>query len=427
MADVCEIRIGATTRVSAKSLELSAASRTITAWIALENVGNTTTVSNVISLDVLSMSEDTLRQEVLTLRRQNARLFAILRLLVVLVKVAGASLARRRVATCAKKKLLLRAVARSRDALSLRTALRLLGLSSSRYHTWKREERCKLDDVSSCPRTFPHQLTISEIAIVKDMVTSDKYRHVPTGTLSLLAQRLGYVFASPSTWYRLVRLHHWRRPRRRVHPPKPKLGIRATKPDEVWHVDTSVIRLLDGTRAYLYAVIDNFSRRILSWRVSEFFEPGNTVAILAEASQLTARADAPPTLLADQGVENVNSCVDRLIDDGILRRVLAQTEIACSNSLIESWWRSLKHQWLYLNTLDSVASVRRLVGFYVTEHNTCVPHSAFQGQTPDEMYFGTGKAIPDELAAKRKAARAARLEKNRAVTCRTCEPTRHAS
>ena len=47
MADVCEIRIGATTGVPAKCLELSAASRTITAWIALENVGNTTTVSNV--------------------------------------------------------------------------------------------------------------------------------------------------------------------------------------------------------------------------------------------------------------------------------------------------------------------------------------------------------------------------------------------
>ena len=174
-------------------------------------------------------------------------------------------------------------------------------------------------------------------------------------------------------------------------------------------------------------MIDNFSRRILAWRVSERFDPGNTVAILVEASHHAREADGPPTLLADQGVENVNAKVDKLIDDGILHRVLAQTEIACSNSLIESWWRALKHQWLYLNTLDSVASIRKLVGFYVSDHNTKLPHSAFKGQTPDEMYLGTGTAIPEALAAKRKAARQARRDANRPVSCRTCEPTRHAS
>jgi hypothetical protein len=133
------------------------------------------------------MSEQALQQEVLALRQQNARLLSILRLVVVLVKVAGISLARRRVPDGGKKELVLRAVDRSRDVLSLRTALRLLGLSSSRYHTWKREEQCQLDDVSSCPHTFPRQLTVDEVATVKDLVTSDEYRHVPTGTLALLA------------------------------------------------------------------------------------------------------------------------------------------------------------------------------------------------------------------------------------------------
>jgi hypothetical protein len=70
------------------------------------------------------------------------------------------------------------------------------------------------------------------------------------------------------------------------------------------------------------------------------------------------------------------------------------TEITFSNSLIEAWWRTLKHQWLYLNTLDTVGTLEKLVGFYVQEHNTRLPHSAFHGQTPDEMYLGTGKEIP---------------------------------
>jgi len=92
-----------------------------------------------------------------------------------------------------------------------------------------------------------------------------------------------------------------------------------------------------------------------------------------------------PLLPADGGVENFNGAVDELIASGLLSRVLAQTEITFSNSLIESWWRVLKHQWLFLNTLDSVRTVEKLVAFYVQEHNARLPHSAFRGQTPDEM------------------------------------------
>ena len=94
-----------------------------------------------------------------------------------------------------------------------------------------------------------------------------------------------------------------------------------------------------------------------------------------------------------------------MVDAGLLKRVLARTEITFSNSLIESWWRVLKHQWLFLNTLDTVSALERLVAFYVQEHNVRLPHSAFRGQTPDEMYFGTGKSVPKQLATARQAAR----------------------
>jgi putative transposase len=252
------------------------------------------------------------------------------------------------------------------------------------------------------------------------MVTALEYRHVPTGTLAVLAQRLGKVWASPSTWYHLVRKFGWRRPRLRVHPAKPKVGLRTTRADEMWHIDTTVIRLLDGTRAYLHAVIDNFSRRILAWRVADTFAPVNSVAVLLDASRGATSSDTTPVVLADAGVENVNAQVDALISTGALRRMLALTELTFSNSMIEAWWRSLKHQWLFLHSLDSVTTVRRLVTFYVDEHNRVLPHSAFRGQTPDEMYFGTGDAVPADLTSRAAAARRARVEANRSAACQTC-------
>ena len=99
------------------------------------------------------------------------------------------------------------------------------------------------------------------------------------------------------------------------------------------------------------------------------------------------------------------------------------TDITFSNSLIESWWRTLKHQWLYLNTLDTLGRLENLIAFYVQEHNTRLPHSAFRGQTPDEVYFGTGNHIPQELETGRKDARQSRLEVNRNKSCPRCELT----
>ena len=197
------------------------------------------------------------------------------------------------------------------------------------------------------------------------------------------------------------------------------MGIRADAPNQLWHIDLTIIRLLDGSKAYLHAVIDNFSRRILGWTVSPTFDPQATAEIPLAACK--GLEHGPPTVLADGGVENFNGAVDELIHSGLLQRVLAGTEITYSNSMIESWWRVLKHQWLYLNTLDTVRAVEKLVAFYVQEHNSRLPHSAFRGQTPDEMYFKTGDSIPEELEAARQKARQARAKANRNRDCDTCE------
>ena len=248
-----------------------------------------------------------------------------------------------------------------------------------------------------------------------------EYRHLNTGALARLAQRLGKVLASPTSWYRMVRLHDWKRPRNRVYPRKPKVGIRAAKPNEIWHIDTSIVRLLDGRRAYLHAIIDNFSRRILAWCVGGTFDPAATASLLQQAA--TGLTDVVPQVYMDSGVENTNSAVTALVESGTLKRILAQVDVVFSNSMIEAWWRLLKHQWLYLNELDSVETLRKLVAFYVEQHNTHVPHSAFKGwQTPDEMYFSQGAEVPEQLKVARIVARQARRESNLAQRCNACTP-----
>jgi len=377
----------------------------------------------VVTLDVVSKESTELQAEVIRLRQRIEVLRAIARLLFMLVRLAGTRLDDTRIPDGAAKEKLLGAIGRARASVPLAVALRVLGLSPSRYHAWNRpERRCQLEDRSTCPRTSPTRLTLEEVRAMHDLATSGCYRHMSVRGLALHAQRIGRVLASSATWGRLIRERGWLRPRTRIHPATPKEGIRATKSNEYWHIDVTVIRLLDGTRVYLHAVIDNFSRRILAWKLAPRLEPQSTCAVLSTAAAGLDLTTNPATVVADSGVENVNGEVDALLVPGHLRRVLAQVEVTFSNSMIEAWWRSLKHNWLFLNPLDTFAAVERLVAFYVEQHNTVMPHAAFHGQTPDEIYFGTGTEIPAKLAAAHRAAIAARAGVNRALHCGSCQP-----
>jgi len=188
----------------------------------------------VVSLDVLDLRASELQHEVLELRRRVNKLTALLRLILALLRSSGFRLTHERLPEGRDKIRILLAVDRARKFVPLRTLLRLLRLSPSRFYAWRRlQHACALDDQSSCPHTSPHRLTPFEVRAIKDMVTALEYRHVPTGTLAVLAQRLGTVWASPSTWYHLVRKFGWRRPRLRVHPARPKVGLRTTRADEM--------------------------------------------------------------------------------------------------------------------------------------------------------------------------------------------------
>lgn len=252
---------------------------------------------SVVSTDVIGQDTACLQMEVLALRRKVKRLTVLLRLMLVVFKLSQFSFAKTRVHEAKNKRRLLSAIDQCPEHMPLRMVTRIIGLSRSRYHEWKQENPCGLDDRSSCPKKSIHQITPTEIRVIRDMVTSDQYRHVPTAILARLAERLGKVFVSASTWYRLIR------PRLRIYPAKPKIGIRASRSNEVWHVDMTQIRLLDGSRVYIHAIIDNFSRRVLAWKVSDTFNPAVTASLLRKG--LEGSTTSIPTLMSTEELKTI--------------------------------------------------------------------------------------------------------------------------
>jgi hypothetical protein len=118
---------------------------------------------DVITLDVVDMDNLRLQQEVLKLRARLGWVIAILRLFVVVLKTSDVSLSNIRLPQGTAKRMLLRTIGRSSCVLPLNVALRVIGLSHSRYHTWKQKEECGLDEYRIHPTQIPSQSPASPL------------------------------------------------------------------------------------------------------------------------------------------------------------------------------------------------------------------------------------------------------------------------
>ncbi|QEE45441.1 IS3 family transposase [Rhizobium sp. WL3] len=160
-----------------------------------------------------------------------------------------------------------------------------------------------------------------------------------------------------------------------------KLAV--TRPNQVWAMDISYIPMARGF-VYLCAVVDWFSRKVLSWRLSITMEAAFCIEAVEEA---LARYGKPDIFNTDQGSQFTS------ID---FTAVLKKSQIAISmdgkgawrdNVFVERLWRSIKYEEVYLHAYKTVSEARVGIGRYLTFYNTRRPHSSLDRQTPEQAYF----------------------------------------
>jgi hypothetical protein len=163
-------------------------------------------IPDVVTCETVDFDRAELVAEVEALRQRTALLGAVVGLLMAMLRASNVRFEYERLQGGGAKQSLLRAIERAGKVLPLDASLRIVKLSPSRYHSWCRTEAgCNLDDQASCPRIVPTKLTRREVEVVQEMVENTDHRHMSIRALALHAQRIGRVFASASTWYRLVR------------------------------------------------------------------------------------------------------------------------------------------------------------------------------------------------------------------------------
>lgn len=157
------------------------------------------------------------------------------------------------------------------------------------------------------------------------------------------------------------------------------------KPNHVWSTDITYIPMARGF-VYLVAVIDWFSRFVLSWRLSNTLEKRFCVEALEDALE---RGKRPEIFNTDQG----SQFTSREFTDRLRRREIAISMDgrgrASDNVFIERLWRSVKYEEVYLNSYESVRELEGRLDRYFRFYNDERPHQSLQYQKPLEVYRGT--------------------------------------
>jgi putative transposase len=160
-------------------------------------------------------------------------------------------------------------------------------------------------------------------------------------------------------------------------------GKKIERPNQVWAMDITYIPMARGF-VYLAAVIDWFSRRVLSHRVSITMEADFCVEALEEA---LARYGRPEIFNTDQGSQFTSEAFTGvLIASGVAISMDGKGAWR-DNVFVERLWRSVKYEEVYLRAYASVADARASLGRYLDFFNERRPHSSLDRRTPDEAYF----------------------------------------
>ncbi len=154
-------------------------------------------------------------------------------------------------------------------------------------------------------------------------------------------------------------------------------------PDQVWCSDITYIRLAGGF-VYLVAVMDWYSRYVLSWEISVTMDDEFCVSALESALRRHGRPDIFNT---DQGSQFTGNAFTKTLKEAEVLISMDGRGRAMDNIFIERLWRSVKYEEIYLKEYSSVKELTCSLREYFDFYNTRRPHSSFGGKTPSEVYW----------------------------------------
>jgi putative transposase len=173
-------------------------------------------------------------------------------------------------------------------------------------------------------------------------------------------------------------------------------GLPIVRPNQVWSVDITYVRLSRGF-VYLAAIMDWYSRKVLSWRLSNTMDAAFCVDCLEEAIKHYGR---PEIFNSDQGSQFTSDSFTKVLKDHGITISMDGRGRAMDNIFVERLWRNVKYEDIYLNGYATMSELMLGLTKYFVFYNGERPHQALEYRTPNMVYItaaGGGALIVDKF------------------------------
>lgn len=281
-----------------------------------------------------------------------------------------------------KKEYIVNIIDEMRGLLAVKQSLELLQVSSDQYYRWRSEiYGCEIWKMK-CDSTRPNQLTRAEQKKLVEMAKDKKYAHMSIKSLMFYAQRQKILFCGYDSWLKYIKMNNVKRYKiKRTKRKAYRIGIRAKRAHEIWHIDITEILIKNDQKFYIQMIVDNYSRAIMSWRISDHKDLSLSLKTIKKSLR---SGELPEYLMSDAGRENLNSDVIKLLLGRGISQLIAQTDVQFSNSMIEAVFKRIKGV-IDFRKVRSLLGLKRKISWFVNQYNSIIPHSKLNGAIPVEM------------------------------------------
>jgi len=160
-------------------------------------------------------------------------------------------------------------------------------------------------------------------------------------------------------------------------------GLKIDEANQVWCADITYIPMRKGF-VYLVAIMDWYSRKVLSWRLSNTLDTAFCLAALREA---LCAYGAPDIFNTHQGSQFTSDAFTQALKEAGVQISMDGKGRWTDNVFIERLWRSLKYEEVYLTAYDTIPTAREGIGRWIHFYNQRRGHQALDRQTPDTVYY----------------------------------------
>jgi transposase InsO family protein len=281
------------------------------------------------------------------------------------------------------------------SGLPVRKALKRLDVPKSTYYRWKRKF---LSGGVEClsnlrPKTPPwNRLLESEQEKVLEVAM--RYPEWSSREVGCyITDHCGFS-VSESTVYRLLKKHGWIKPlEKKTFRASSEYSIKTKHPNEQWQTDATFIKVKNWGWYYMISVLDDYSRKILAWRLQKSMDADAFSEVVELACEKIGANDGNmPRLLTDNGPALVSRSFGEYLEARGIGHILASPYHPQTNGKIERYHRSAKEVinllvWEFPEQVKE--EIRKFVDFYNRERY----HEALGNVTPDDVYYGRRESI----------------------------------